>query len=229
MLMISLMTPLVLPSPALKFASEVIYSLLKYSQIDVNAINAAGHTAMDVLTLARSGINPVCPSDVCVKCLRRAEDLIKFDWLQRRDILMVVAYVVAEMTFDAAENPPGGVWQDDKDGHKAGEAVMAYNNPQLYTYFLGFNDVGFIAALCLMLLLTNLVPLGKRSFLFVFVAINSLIIASITTSFAISNIAVTPNGQKGIGTKIEVTAIVCGVVIALYLFSPHGSFDRCCA
>ncbi|KAI8004932.1 hypothetical protein LOK49_LG08G01343 [Camellia lanceoleosa] len=190
---------------------------MKVSTIFVLQLHVDGQTAMDILTLARSGTNPVCPSDVCVKCLRRAEDLIKFDWLQRRDILMVVASVVAAMTFDAAENPPGGVWQDDKDGHKAGEAVMAYNNPQLYTYFFGFNDVGFIAALCLMLLLMNLVPLGKRSFLFVFVAINSLIIASITTSFAISNIAVTPNGRKGIGTKIEVTAIVCGVVIALYL------------
>ncbi|GMP79849.1 hypothetical protein CsSME_00035201 [Camellia sinensis var. sinensis] len=108
--------------PRTEIRIRVIYSLLKYIQIDVNAVNAAGHTAMDVLTLARSGINPVCPSDVCVKCLRRAEDLIKFDWLQRRDILMVVvAYVVAAMTFDAAENPPGGVWQDDKDGHKAKE------------------------------------------------------------------------------------------------------------
>lgn len=48
--------------------------------------------------------------------------------------LLVVTSLIATMAFQAALTPPGGLWQDnkpqkyedDRDWHHAGEAVMAY-------------------------------------------------------------------------------------------------------
>ncbi|KAG6437395.1 hypothetical protein SASPL_102310 [Salvia splendens] len=54
------------------------------------------------------------------------------DWLtKKRDSVMVVAVLIATMAFQAAVSPTGGVWQDNSSGHRAGEAVMAYKNPNI--------------------------------------------------------------------------------------------------
>ncbi|KAG8076037.1 hypothetical protein GUJ93_ZPchr0006g43546 [Zizania palustris] len=46
-------------------------------------------------------------------------------WLKEmRGWLMVLTTVAASVTYQAGINPPGGFWQDDKDGHTAGNPVM---------------------------------------------------------------------------------------------------------
>jgi hypothetical protein len=38
--------------------------------------------------------------------------------------LMVLANLVVSVTYQAGLNPPGGFWQDNSDGHHAGEPVL---------------------------------------------------------------------------------------------------------
>ncbi|XP_059630188.1 uncharacterized protein LOC132273183 [Cornus florida] len=90
-------------------------------------------------------------------------------WLaEKRNVIMLVASLTATMTFQAAINPPGGVWQDDSTEnfqgspvpypHKAGDAVMPYNHLSAYTAFYIANSLSFVMFLyTIIMLITGLV------------------------------------------------------------------------
>ncbi|KAJ0030250.1 hypothetical protein Pint_14363 [Pistacia integerrima] len=95
----------------------------------------------------------------------------KDDWLKEmNNALMVVASLIATVTFQAGLNPPGGVWQDTKqvqDGaptsepnHEAGESIMAdtslFYSSTLFNLFFTSNTIGFVASLCIILLLARM-------------------------------------------------------------------------
>lgn len=62
---------------------------------------------------------------------------------ERRDSISLFALlVVAAVTFQAAVNPSGGVWQDTNDNHYAGKAIIA-SNPSAYKAFIFCNSVTF--------------------------------------------------------------------------------------
>ncbi|KAL2337910.1 hypothetical protein Fmac_012356 [Flemingia macrophylla] len=88
------------------------------------------------------------------------------NWLEeRRGSLMVVATVIATMTFQIAINPPGGVWQSKADSGQgcarnkpcdAGTSVLASGNNELrlkYEMFILLCTVSFSASLTTILLL----------------------------------------------------------------------------
>ena len=43
---------------------------------------------------------------------------------ETRNILLIIFTLVAVVTFQAGVNPPGGVWQENKDGHLQEEQYM---------------------------------------------------------------------------------------------------------
>ncbi|KAK8682951.1 hypothetical protein V6N13_039029 [Hibiscus sabdariffa] len=108
------------------------------------------------------------------------------DWLERkRNILMLVASLLAAMAFQAGVNPPSGVWQDngvsgfsttESNGknHTAGLSVLADNNSDVYTIFLICNTTGFLASLSIILLLISGLPLRRRFFMWVLMVIIGL-------------------------------------------------------
>lgn len=121
------------------------------------------------------------------------------------------------MAFQAGVTPPGGVWPDN-NGHTGGEAVMAYNYPHLYKYFLRSNTVGFVASLSTILLLISELPFNKRRYVWMLVAIVCLAITSMAVTYSFSITVVTPKWErKALTRTIEVAVVVWCSVTAIVL------------
>ncbi|CAN6193289.1 unnamed protein product [Urochloa humidicola] len=76
---------------------------------------------------------------------------------EMRGWFMVLATLTASITYSAALDPPGGVWQDDKDDakkrHAAGDPVLRDKRPQNYEFFYVFNLMSFMSSLLIIALL----------------------------------------------------------------------------
>ncbi|RLM54503.1 hypothetical protein C2845_PM10G11000 [Panicum miliaceum] len=69
--------------------------------------------------------------------------------------LMVLANLVVSVTYQAGLNPPGGFWQDNSDGHHAGEPVLHDVHWSRYILFYYFNATAFVTSLVIMVLLMS--------------------------------------------------------------------------
>ncbi|KAG6581824.1 hypothetical protein SDJN03_21826, partial [Cucurbita argyrosperma subsp. sororia] len=100
----------------------------------------------------------------------------KGDWLQEvQGTLMLVATVIAIVTFQGAIDPPGGIWQRDvltncrwKQGTEvhaqAGTAIMACKSLQIYIRYFMANSISFLASVSVILLIVSGFPLKNRVF-----------------------------------------------------------------
>ncbi|KAI5426167.1 hypothetical protein KIW84_031844 [Lathyrus oleraceus] len=95
------------------------------------------------------------------------------NWIEEtRGTLMIVATVIATMTFQSALNPPGGVWQENTHGGaytcttygicRAGTAIIGYDSAKDYVIFMSFNTISFFASLCVVLILICGFPLQNK-------------------------------------------------------------------
>ncbi|XP_018474782.1 uncharacterized protein LOC108846075 [Raphanus sativus] len=96
------------------------------------------------------------------------------DWLEKtRGNLMIVATVIASMSFQVMVNPPGGVWQSDEcsENHvgvckqKAGTSIMENHYSTKRDVYLGmviFSAVSFSASMSLILLIIMGLQLRNR-------------------------------------------------------------------
>ncbi|KAG4115397.1 hypothetical protein ERO13_D12G101200v2 [Gossypium hirsutum] len=102
-----------------------------------------------------------------------------------RNILLIVATLIASVTFQAGVTPPGGVWQDDKDGHRAGQAIYACKSPTAYFVFLLANTIACSTSVLVIISLTCRFPFQLE----IIIATISMIVTYGSAIFA-----VTPNG-----------------------------------
>ncbi|XP_031251328.1 ankyrin repeat-containing protein BDA1-like [Pistacia vera] len=140
----------------------------------------------------------------------------KDDWLKEmNNALMVVASLIATVTFQAGLNPPGGVWQDSKrvqDGgaptsgpyHEAGESIMAdtslFYSSNLFNLFFTSNTIGFVASLCIILLLVSGLPFCKRKlFTWILMVILWVAISALTLAYLFSLSFITGANEPVIG------------------------------
>jgi len=73
--------------------------------------------------------------------------------------LLLLAILVATITYQVGLTPPGGFWISDDDGplagHRAGYAVLLDANPRSFKAFFYCNTASFMASMALILLLVN--------------------------------------------------------------------------
>ncbi|KAJ1259043.1 hypothetical protein BS78_10G123100 [Paspalum vaginatum] len=72
---------------------------------------------------------------------------------QLRKYLLLLATLVATVTYAAGLNLPGGAWQDTKDGHLAGDPILQHAHRRRYLTFYYCNATSFAASLVVSLLL----------------------------------------------------------------------------
>ncbi|KAL7238779.1 hypothetical protein ACSBR2_004805 [Camellia fascicularis] len=188
----------------------------------VNAVNNCGYTAYDIIMESKNDTQEFKDIIVTFRKVKamKAKDLSQGEWLsKKRDILMVVASLIATMAFQAGINPPGGFWQDNTPPHRAGEAIMAYNYPNTYPFFIRASTTGFVLSVSTILLLITGWPFKKKFFMWLLVVIMWVTITSIAFTYAFSIVVVTPKKEREPLTHtIIVGAIVwCCVMASLMI------------
>ncbi|XVF22855.1 hypothetical protein REPUB_Repub12eG0207100 [Reevesia pubescens] len=98
-----------------------------------------------------------------------------------RDVMLIIATLIAAVTFQAGVNPPGGVWQDNDDGHAAGRAIYASESAAYYV-FLIFNTMALSASILIIMSLTYRFPFHLE----VMVATISMIVTYGSAIFAVT-------------------------------------------
>ncbi|WVZ50190.1 hypothetical protein U9M48_001467 [Paspalum notatum var. saurae] len=70
-----------------------------------------------------------------------------------REDIQLLAILAATIAYQAAVDPPGGVWVESGDGHKVGDPILLTTNPIRYKIFFYFNSAAFVASLVIMVML----------------------------------------------------------------------------
>ncbi|KAG8375718.1 hypothetical protein BUALT_Bualt10G0129600 [Buddleja alternifolia] len=185
--------------------TEIIEYLVGNTKIDVNAKNSNGQTAINILKQSQPE-----ERNLRIRSILRLKrwnynktQTQRVNWLTKKgDAIMVMAVLIATMTFQAGVNPAGGIWQDnltqDLHGnpaikpHRAGEAIMAYNHPEAYKNFIRSNTIAFVSSVTTILLLISGLPFRGRLFMWILMVIMWLTVTSLSVSYAISVVVVTP-------------------------------------
>ncbi|XP_047339712.1 ankyrin repeat-containing protein ITN1-like [Impatiens glandulifera] len=222
--------------------TECVRHLLNKKIVDLSSRNANGNTALDIAHNNNKRVDGGVPE--IEKLLKdagalRTKHLKQGQWLiEKRDALMVVASLIATMAFQAAVSPPGGVWQENSETHRAGEAVMAFDYPDSYPYFLRSNTIGFVGSLSTILLLMTGLPFRKKIMMWILVVIMWGTISAMAVTYAIAITVVTPIKCRGPLVKTIVVGVAMwGCVMTLLLighslvllckrFHPHRNFFR---
>ncbi|XWS35585.1 hypothetical protein CRYUN_Cryun20dG0009800 [Craigia yunnanensis] len=98
-----------------------------------------------------------------------------------RNVMLVVATVIAAVTFQAGVNPPGGMWQDNDNGHVAGRGIYAFQSTPYYVFLIA-NTLALSASVLVIISLTHRFPFHLE----VIVATISMIVTYCSPIFAVT-------------------------------------------
>jgi hypothetical protein len=134
-------------------------------------------------------------------CSNRYENKNEGNYLEQiRGSLMVVATVIASLTFQIAINPPGGVWQSNTNSEngcapnkicKAGTSVLAFgdndNNKQFkYEIFILLCTISFSASQAIIVLLICGFPLRNKIVMWLLIIVTCVSVFCTAGAYVIS-------------------------------------------
>ncbi|XP_037416924.1 uncharacterized protein LOC119280015 [Triticum dicoccoides] len=74
---------------------------------------------------------------------------------RNRSLVMLLATLVVSITYTAGLDPPGGLWPDDRDGHKGGDPVLLTTHPTRYKVFFYSNSAAFVTSLVVIIMVQS--------------------------------------------------------------------------
>ncbi|XP_042016868.1 ankyrin repeat-containing protein At5g02620-like [Salvia splendens] len=131
---------------------EMVRYLVESNKVEKLTENCMGKTALDILRERESSQHTTTFSETEGLLLRLSDQPFLHVFREITGTTMVVVALIAAMAFQAAVNPPGGVWQDDTSSHIAGKAMLASSHPKLYQLFSRANTTAFVSSLLVILL-----------------------------------------------------------------------------
>uniref|UniRef100_A0A8R7V0F6 PGG domain-containing protein n=2 Tax=Triticum urartu TaxID=4572 RepID=A0A8R7V0F6_TRIUA len=72
------------------------------------------------------------------------------------EYLMLLGILAASMTYQTGLKPPGGLWQDNDNGHSAGNPILHDINKHRYHAFFYSNSTSFMASIVVVVMLLPL-------------------------------------------------------------------------
>ncbi|BAF19344.2 Os06g0295000, partial [Oryza sativa Japonica Group] len=132
-----------------------------------------------------------------------------------RSLVLLLATLAATITYQAVLDPPGGYWQVDKDGHKAGDPILLTINAKRYKTFFYFNSTAFVASL-LAIILVQSKSLLKR---------HALEAAMILDLFGLMG-AYAAGSCRDASTSINVMAIAGAVLVYVVIHIVFFTLDH---
>ncbi|CAL9207370.1 unnamed protein product [Musa hybrid cultivar] len=96
--------------------------------------------------------------------------------------LLVVATLITALTYQLGTNLPGGYYQDDSNGHEAGDSILRDKHRKRYWLFMTASWMGFGNSILMTVALLTRVPVASRLVRWPFaVAYSSLVLAFISS------------------------------------------------
>ncbi|GJN03327.1 hypothetical protein PR202_ga20757 [Eleusine coracana subsp. coracana] len=136
---------------------------------------------------------------------------------QVKSLVLLLANLVATITYEAGLDPPGGFWPDDRDGHGAGDSILMWTHPMRYKVFFYCNSISFVASLVAILMVQNTKLVKSRT----------LLVAMMLNMFALIG-AYAAGSCRDLQTSFHVLILAAAVLVYVVihiLFTTLGAED----
>ncbi|XP_062182166.1 uncharacterized protein LOC133886496 [Phragmites australis] len=139
-----------------RHALDAAIILDMFGLIGAYAAGSCRDTSTSIYTVAMAGAVLIYVVIHIVFLTLDRKDVKDEDKLKKnREVLLLLAILAATLTYQAGLTPPGGLWESDKFGHRAGFPVLQDKYPRRYKTFFYCNAASFMASVALIVLLMN--------------------------------------------------------------------------